>query len=301
MSNIHRIRWIDQQIRNKTYPNCKTIADHFEISIRQASRDIEYLRYSLEAPLEYHHDRQGYCYQQDAFSLPSLFINKEDREALHFIAKHYQQAESSQAKHLADLLMQISGESKEESFPDYSISDPSLDPSMIRAYHDIDQAMRGKHKIQVKYRSASNETSVRIIHPYQWIQSNGNFYLVAYCEKRQDFRLFRLDRIKRIIQLNDLFQISNDFQAGQFKPFQRQSLGKPYRAMIQWKKPVILPDDFHFKTIPHDACRYEIEFDQSSSLFSALIAMQAPFKILEPSWLIDQFSRFIKKFSELDF
>lgn len=110
MSNIHRIRWIDQQIRNKAYPNCKTIADHFEISIRQASRDIEYLRYSLEAPLEYHHERLGYFYQQDAFSLPSLFISKEDRDALHFIAKHYQQAESSQAKHLADLLISISGE-----------------------------------------------------------------------------------------------------------------------------------------------------------------------------------------------
>lgn len=301
MSNIHRIRWIDQQIRNNVYPNCKTIADHFEISIRQASRDIEYLRYSLDAPLEYNYDRQGYRYKQDAFSLPSLFISKEDREALHYIAKHYQQAESVQAKHLADLLLHISGDIKDGALSDYSINNPSLDPSMIRAYHDIDQAMREKHKIQVKYRSASNETSVRIIHPYQWIQSKGIFYLIAYCEKREDYRLFRLDRIKRIIRLNDSFQISEDFQAGHFKPFQTSSLGKPYKAIIQWKKQVIFPEDFHYPFTKINTDLYEIEFYQSSSLFPALITLLVPFKILKPAWLIEQYKRFLLRFSELDF
>lgn len=161
--------------------------------------------------------------------------------------------------------------------------------------------MREKHKIQIKYRSESNETSVRIIHPYQWIQSTGYLYLVAHCEKRDDFRLFRLDRIKRIIQLNDSFQISEDFQAGHFKPFQAHLLGKPYKAMIQWKKQVVFPEDFHFPVTNLDTDLYEIEFYQSYSLFPALIALQEPFKILEPSWLIDQYKRFLLRFSELDF
>ncbi|MDD4663910.1 MAG: WYL domain-containing protein [Caldisericia bacterium] len=301
MSNIHRIRWIDQQIRNKAYPNCKTIADHFEISIRQASRDIEYLRYSLEAPLEYHHEHQGYCYLQDAFSLPSLFISQEDREALHFIAKHYQQAESSQAKHLADLLLRISGELKVDSVPDYPIENPSLNPAVIKKYYEADQSMRAKRKVQIKYRSDSNELSVRIIHPYQWIQSMGYLYLVAHCEKRNDFRLFRLDRITRIIQLNETFQISDDFQAGHFKPFRYHPLGKPYRALVQWKKKMVFPEEYQFKTTFLNDNRYEIVFFQSSALFSALISLGESFKILEPSWLIDQYSRFLKRFSDINF
>lgn len=47
MSNLHRILWIDQEIRRGGYPNSRTIAEQFEISPRQAARDIEYLRYSL--------------------------------------------------------------------------------------------------------------------------------------------------------------------------------------------------------------------------------------------------------------
>ena len=52
MSNLHRIQWIDAQIRAERFPNCSTIARKFEITRRQASRDIEYLRYSLGAPVE---------------------------------------------------------------------------------------------------------------------------------------------------------------------------------------------------------------------------------------------------------
>ncbi len=53
MSSLHRIQWIDEQIRRERYPNCSDIAERFEITRRQASRDIEYLRYSLDAPVEY--------------------------------------------------------------------------------------------------------------------------------------------------------------------------------------------------------------------------------------------------------
>ena len=42
VSNLHRIQWVDAMIRAERYPNCRTIAAKFEISPRQAARDIEY-------------------------------------------------------------------------------------------------------------------------------------------------------------------------------------------------------------------------------------------------------------------
>lgn len=41
MSNLHRIRWFDGQIREGNYPNSTALAGQFEISKRQAQRDIE--------------------------------------------------------------------------------------------------------------------------------------------------------------------------------------------------------------------------------------------------------------------
>jgi len=296
LSNTHRIRWIDQQIRNKEYPNCKIIADHFELSLRQASRDIEYLRYSLEAPLVYNHDHQGYEYQHEAFSLPSLFISQEDRDAIYFVARYYQQANSTQAQRIADLLLKISGESTESSSYNVSLPGLSLNQSLISRYRQVDRAIQTHHKIQIKYHSESKEVTVRIVHPYEWYQVQTNYYLVGYCEKRQDIRFFRLDRIRRLIPLNETFQILPSFQSGKIKPFQLPPLRKPFHAVVQWKKSVILPDDFSHKFKQMESFRFDIEFYQSSDLFSSLIQLNIPFTILEPDWLNEQLVRFLDQF-----
>ncbi|WDQ32988.1 hypothetical protein PTQ21_01180 [Paenibacillus marchantiae] len=51
MSNMHRIHWFDEQIRSGRFPNSSWLAREFEISRRQAQRDIEYMAISLRAPL----------------------------------------------------------------------------------------------------------------------------------------------------------------------------------------------------------------------------------------------------------
>ena len=47
MAALHRIQWLDSEIRAETYPNARRLAERFEISHRQAQRDFEYLRDSL--------------------------------------------------------------------------------------------------------------------------------------------------------------------------------------------------------------------------------------------------------------
>lgn len=67
MSNMHRIQWFDQQIRAGNYPNSNHLAERFEISKRQAQRDIEYLEVSLHAPLLYIAKHRGYCYADNGY------------------------------------------------------------------------------------------------------------------------------------------------------------------------------------------------------------------------------------------
>ena len=89
VSNLHRIQWIDAMIRAGRYPNGRTIADKFEISHRQAARDIEYLRDSMGAPLVYSARENGYYYDDDTFVLPAQVISDEERHALAYLAQRY--------------------------------------------------------------------------------------------------------------------------------------------------------------------------------------------------------------------
>jgi predicted DNA-binding transcriptional regulator YafY len=64
---LHRIQWIDAQIRAGRYPNARSLAAACEISRRQALRDFEYLRDSLGAPPAYAALHRG-------FTLPPLIL-----------------------------------------------------------------------------------------------------------------------------------------------------------------------------------------------------------------------------------
>ncbi|TMV45908.1 hypothetical protein FE783_27590 [Paenibacillus mesophilus] len=86
MSNWHRILWIDKQIRESKYPNCTRIAERFNISVRQASRDVEYLRDSLEAPVDYCPVKRGYRYSNAAFRLPAVTVTGPEKQALSLLA-----------------------------------------------------------------------------------------------------------------------------------------------------------------------------------------------------------------------
>ena len=74
-----RIQWLHKKIANMYYPNAMRLAERFNISHRQAQRDVEFLRRELGAPLGYCPTRKGYYYTED-FSFPLMLETENDLE-----------------------------------------------------------------------------------------------------------------------------------------------------------------------------------------------------------------------------
>lgn len=115
MAILHRIQWIDSQIRAGRYPNAGDLAEAFEISHRQALRDFAYLRDSLGAPLTYSAQHRGYTYSADCFTPPGPYLTEADRAVLSAMAIYYRQVSAQERPgapiygQLADLLKRIGG------------------------------------------------------------------------------------------------------------------------------------------------------------------------------------------------
>lgn len=76
MSANDRIQWFHKMVSESCYPNAHDISEKFDISSRQAQRDLEHMRTSLGAPLVYSPAHRGYYYKSQ-FYLPSM-ISTED-------------------------------------------------------------------------------------------------------------------------------------------------------------------------------------------------------------------------------
>ena len=79
MSAHDRIQWFHKMVAENCYPNSIHLAEKFDISHRQAQRDVDFLKTSLDAPLVYSKTRKGYFYERE-FSLPMAFSNENDFE-----------------------------------------------------------------------------------------------------------------------------------------------------------------------------------------------------------------------------
>jgi predicted DNA-binding transcriptional regulator YafY len=99
----------------------------------------------------------------------------------------------------------------------------NLDPHVWTQLLD---SCRNHNKVWMRYYAASHNTeSERIVDPYFLdIYRGTNPYLIAFCNKRNDFRDFRVDRIRELKVLAETFEIdpSFDIKAYQDKKFQYQ-------------------------------------------------------------------------------
>jgi len=86
ISAYQRIVWFHNKVNGERFPNARELAECFEISLRQAQRDIEYMRDSMNAPLVYCARERGYKYEKE-YVLPSFFLSEGEQETVRLLAE----------------------------------------------------------------------------------------------------------------------------------------------------------------------------------------------------------------------
>lgn len=293
MSNLHRIQWIDDQIRREKYPNCSDIARRFEISRRQASRDIEYLRYSLGAPIEFDPARQGYYYES-AFSIPRETLRESDITLLSRLADSYGRLGTTRAAEIAELFRRIHGPAETIASTGTSPVTPdeaaSMDATLISVRSQMESALRERMDLEIEYLDSGNTRTRRCIMPLRLFQWGGNELVEAYCRLRGATRQFRLDRIRsaELVPRTDMPPVSHDSGSEIVRVEDAPSPGfgmEPFRATIRTGNYL------------ESTCVYE--FYSSAGLFAHLIAHAPRFEIVTPKWLREKAARTFSRLADL--
>ena len=71
------------------------------------------------------------------------------------------------------------------------------------------KAIVDKNKVKIKYKSVNSGITERIIHPAELFLYINKWYIAAFCELRNEIRLFKLDDIKEYEVLNEVYLDKN--------------------------------------------------------------------------------------------
>jgi predicted DNA-binding transcriptional regulator YafY len=103
---------------------------------------------------------------------------------------------------------------------------PSLDAQAV-TLEQLRHAIRESRRVNMLYQSASvSEPGVRKLDPCALALRWGWWYVIGYCHTHQEVRTFRIDRIRELSLLGEVFQTPTDFNAREFmnRSFQGQML-----------------------------------------------------------------------------
>jgi len=186
----------------------KILAERLEVSERTIYRDIQDLAAS-GVPIE-GEAGVGYVLRR-GYQLPPLMFNEEELQALAFgadVAKTWGDAEMALA---ADsILAKIDAVLPEKLRPALDthrlvVPDTSMSERTSSQLGEVRDGINRRMRLFLDYRDAADQSTERIVWPLTLLYWGKTWTLGAWCELRQDFRSFRVDRINELNVLNSSF------------------------------------------------------------------------------------------------
>ncbi len=209
MRRADRLFQLVHLIRGRRLSTADFLATRLEVSMRTVYRDVAALQ-AQGVPID---GEAGVGYRMRAgFDLPPLMFTKQEAQALVAALRLAQgQLDSGLAPQAEEAMLKILGvmpaaaRAAAESLALYAPL-TGLDRAMRDRLADLREATESHHKLRLDYLDLSGAASERVVRPLACYFWGPTWTLAAWCEKRADFRNFRVDRIQGLTLLDERFR-----------------------------------------------------------------------------------------------
>jgi predicted DNA-binding transcriptional regulator YafY len=210
MRRADRLFHIIQLIRGRRLTTAAWLAQRLEVSERTIYRDVADLQVQ-GVPLE---GEAGVGYRLGAgFDLPPMMFTQDEAKALVAavrISQGWLDPALAQAggDALGKILSVLPAEARvaAEALAVYAPVGGGLPEPAQRTLQTLREAVQGRQKIFIHYRDLADKPSERTLRPLGCFYWGKVWTLAAWCEQRNDFRSFRVDRVTYVRRLDERFR-----------------------------------------------------------------------------------------------
>ncbi|ALB64879.1 probable transcription regulator protein, deoR family [Cronobacter condimenti 1330] len=201
MTRTQRLLELLQLLRSHRYPvTAATLAERLGVSVRSVYRDIDTLKtqgVEIEGSAGI-----GYILQSD-YHLPPLMFDTHEVDALmlglHWVMRHTDPQLEAAARNAVAKIRAILPDNLAQHihYPSLMVA-PAASDSSLRFLADIRQAIHQRRKLELVYADKDGVASSRVVWPIALGFFEAVRVLACWCELRQAFRHFRIDRMQQV-------------------------------------------------------------------------------------------------------
>ena len=182
----------------------KELANRFEVSTRTIYRDIETLS-RANIPIYATKGKEGGIEILDEYVLNKMLLTEEEQKQILFALQGIKKVAGQNEKDILEKLSRLFNK-KADDWIRIDFSNWGKDKEKEERFNKIKAAILNKNRIKFEYYNTNGEKSERIVEPLQIWFKDKSWYLIAFCKLKQDYRIFKIARIKEIEILEEHFE-----------------------------------------------------------------------------------------------
>ncbi|MCK8494368.1 MULTISPECIES: helix-turn-helix transcriptional regulator [Spirosoma] len=211
MNRLDRLTAILIHLQTKRVVRAQELADRFGISLRTVYRDVRSLE-EAGVPIG---AEAGVGYFLTDYHLPPVMFTNAEASSLLLAAKLIEKWTDQSVRtefdsalfKIKSVLKRPDQEHLDDLAPNVDVSKPSARPPYADGLlSTIQQAIARHHVLDLHYHSLYNDTETkREVEPVGLYHYSLTWHLIGFCRIRQDYRDFRLDRIRSMTDTGQRF------------------------------------------------------------------------------------------------
>ena len=279
-------------ILEKEKVTANELADKFEVSVRTIYRDIDSIS-SVGVPIFTTQGKGGGIKIDNEYILNKSLFDANEKEQ---IIAALQGLEKTNKVYKSELITKLSAlfKIKNSNWIEIDFTSWGSNNTYQDLFNTLKIAIINKNIISFSYNSSKGEKINRKVKPIRLLFKEQDWYLYAFCLLRNDFRYFKLSRIK------DLEVLAINYEDN----FENEVLKKELKyenivnIKLKFNKSVAFRVYDEFKAIEEDEkgnLYVEIKIPNNYKLYNYIFSFGSNVEILEPKEIRNQFKNMINE------
>lgn len=288
---LNRMLGMIYLLMNKGTVTAGELAERFEVSVRTIYRDVEALSMAGIPVYAKKGKNGGICLTEEFVLNKMLVSQKEQQEILAALAS----LKETGVGQSGEILNKLGDFFKTEAQNWVAIDFSDWSGRRGELYEQLREAILNRHVISFDYYGQYGEMSGRTVEPIQLLFKEYTWYVRAFCRVRQDMRLFKVMRMKRVRVLEETFtpvgaaDRERAFRIGEDEKLMEESDGLV--RIVLWihnREAYRIYDRFEEEEItrlPDGNFRVEIDSLPDDWIYGVILSFGPSARVLEPVWI----------------
>ncbi len=182
----------------------KELAERFEVSTRTIYRDIEVLS-RANIPIYATKGKDGGIGLLEEFVLNKTVLSEEEQNQILFALQGMDKVTGQAGNDIVAKLSTIF-QKEADDWLKIDFSNWGKEGSQKEWFAILKKAILQKKLVQFIYFNTDGQKTKRTVEPLQIWFKDKSWYLVSYCRQKEDYRIFKIARMKEVEVLNEHFE-----------------------------------------------------------------------------------------------